>query len=136
MCAGRTICAVSRRSIDAVLAEAQAQLHRLTAQEAAAAVHDGAVLIDTRDADARTRDGSIPGAIHAPLTVLEWRVDPSSGFQDEALAGREDRIILICREGYSSSLAAVRLQELGFANTTDVIGGFAAWREAGLPIER
>src|SRR5207245_2097092 len=70
------------------------------------------------------------------VAELEWRVDPESGHQDPALAGRADRLILICREGYSSSLAAVRLHEIGFANTTDVIGGFAAWAAAGLPVQR
>src|SRR5205085_798510 len=71
---------------------------------------------------------------HAPLNVLEWRVDPASGYQDRALAGREERLVLICQEGYSSSLAAQRLRSLGFPNTTDVIGGFVAWRAAGLPV--
>ncbi len=62
-------------------------------------------------------------------------MDPDSGAQEPALAGKEDRLILFCREGYSSSLAAVRLHELGYTNTTDVIGGFSAWAKAGLPIE-
>jgi rhodanese-related sulfurtransferase len=91
--------------------------------------------VDVRASDLRTRNGRIPGAVHAPLNVLEWRVDPESGNQEPALAGKEDRLILICHEGYSSSLAAVRLQELGYPNTTDVIGGFTAWAAAGLPIE-
>jgi hypothetical protein len=69
------------------------------------------------------RDGCIPDSVHIPLSVLEWRVDPTSGHQSAALAGREDDLILICHEGHSSSLAAVRLHELGFGNTTDVIGG-------------
>jgi len=125
-----------RRNIDQVLAAARARLRRLTPAEAAVAVQDGATLVDTRDGDVRTREGTIPGAVHAPLSVLEWRVDPESGHQDPAFAGKEDRLILICREGYSSSLAAIRLHELGFVNTTDVIGGFAAWVKAGLPVER
>ena len=74
--------------------------------------------------------------MHIPLSVLEWRVDPDSGYQSPALKGREDRLILICREGYSSSLAAIRLHELGFVNTTDVSGGFEAWVAAGLLVER
>jgi rhodanese-related sulfurtransferase len=122
------------RGIAEVLAEAQARLRRLTPTEAASAVRDGATLIDTRDGDLRSRDGHIPGSVHIPLSVLEWRVDPTSGHQSAAFAGREDRLILICHEGYSSSLAAVRLQDLGFANTTDVIGGFVAWAAAGLPV--
>ena len=125
----------TRRSINDVLAEAQARLRRLTPAEAALAMREGATLVDTRDGDVRARDGSIPGAVHVPLSVLEWRVDPDSGHQDPALAGRENRLILLCRDGYSSTLAAVRLHELGFTNTTDVIGGFAAWAAAGLPVD-
>jgi rhodanese-related sulfurtransferase len=125
-----------RRNIDEVLAAARARLRRLTPAQAALAMRDGAMLVDTRDGDVRSREGTIPGAVHAPLSVLEWRVDPDSGYQNPVLAGKEDRLILICREGYSSSLAAVRLHELGFVNTTDVIGGFAAWAAAGLPVER
>ena len=125
-----------RRTIDETLAAARARLRRLTPAEAALAIGDGATLVDTRDGDVRAREGRIPGAVHAPLSVLEWRVDPDSGHQNPALAGKEDRLILICREGYSSSLAAIRLHELGFVNTTDVIGGFAAWLAAGLPVER
>jgi len=125
-----------RRNIDEVLAAARARLRRLTPAEAASAIRDGATLVDTRDGDVRAREGSIPGAVHVPLSVLEWRVDPDSGSQDPALAGKEDQLILICREGYSSSLAAIRLHELGLVKTTDVIGGFAAWVAAGLPVER
>ncbi len=127
---------MKRRTIDDMLAAARARLRRLTPAQAALAMRDGATLVDTRDGDIRSREGTIPGAVHAPLSVLEWRVDPDSGYQNPVLAGKEDRLILICREGYSSSLAAVRLHELGFVNTTDVIGGFAAWAAAGLPIER
>ena len=127
---------VRRRTIDEVVAAARARLHRLTPTEAAQAARDGATIVDTREGDVRARDGRIPGAVHIPLSVLEWRVDPDSGHQSPALEGREDRVILICREGYSSSLAAIRLHELGFVNTTDVIGGFVAWVEAGLPVER
>jgi rhodanese-related sulfurtransferase len=127
---------ITRRGIDDVLAAAQARLRRLTPTETAAAMREGRVLVDTRDGDLRSRHGRIPGAVHIPLSVLEWRVDPTSGHQSAALAGHEDDLILICHEGYSSSLAAVRLQELGFEKTTDVIGGFIAWAEAGLPVDR
>ena len=126
---------IRARGIDEVLAAAQARLRRLTPAEAAAAMRDGKVLVDTRDGDLRARDGRIAGSVHIPLSVLEWRVDPTSGHQSAALAGREDDLILICHEGYSSSLAAVRLHELGFGNTTDVIGGFVAWAAAGLPVD-
>jgi len=126
----------TRRSIDAVLAEAQARLRRLRPVDAAAALSDGWMLVDTRDGDVIARDGAIPGALRIPLSVLEWRVDPTSETHSAELTGREARLILICRDGYSSSLAAVRLHELGFTETTDVIGGFGAWVAAGLPVER
>jgi len=108
----------------------------LTPAEAAVAMREGATLVDTRGDDLRSLDGRIPGSVHIPLSVLEWRVDPTSGHQSAAIAGHEERLILICHEGYSSSLAAVRLHDLGFVGTTDVIGGFVAWAAAGLPVER
>jgi rhodanese-related sulfurtransferase len=74
--------------------------------------------------------------LQIPLSVLEWRVDPDSGHHDPAIGDFGDPIILICAHGYSSSLAARRLQELGFANATDVIGGFEAWNDAGLPVNK
>ena len=125
---------MSRRNINDVLAAAQARLDRLTPAQAAKRMQEGWTLVDVRAADLRARDGWIPDSVHAPLNVLEWRVDPESPRPEPALAGHQDRLILICHEGYSSSLAAIRLQELGYANTTDVIGGFAAWASAGLPV--
>jgi rhodanese-related sulfurtransferase len=97
---------MKRRGIDQVLARAQARLRRLTPADAAAAMRAGATLVDTRDADVRARDGHIPGSVHIPLSVLEWRVDPTSGYESAELAGHEETLILICHEGYSSSLAA------------------------------
>jgi rhodanese-related sulfurtransferase len=126
----------TRRSIDAVLAEAQARLRRLRPVDAVAAMSDGWTLVDTRDGDVIARDGAIPGALRIPLSVLEWRVDLTSETHSAELTGREERLILICRDGYSSSLAALRLHALGFTETTDVIGGFGAWLAAGLPVER
>jgi 8-oxo-dGTP diphosphatase len=125
---------VTRRNINDVLADAQARLPRLTPAQAAAAIRDGATLVDTRSNDLRMRDGIIPDAIHVPLNVLEWRIDAASGYASPALAGRTDRLVLISKDGYSSSLAAVRLRELGFGNTTDVIGGFVAWNAEHLPV--
>jgi rhodanese-related sulfurtransferase len=126
---------MSRRTINDVIAAARSRLQRLTPEQAVDRMHEGWTLVDVRASDLRARDGVIPGAVHAPLNVLEWRVDPASGAQEPALAGKEDRLILFCQEGYSSSLAAVRLHELGYRNTTDVIGGFTAWARAGLPVE-
>ena len=125
---------MARSDINDVLAAAQARLTRLEPAQVAAAIADGWTLIDTRAGDDRREHGAIPGAVHVPLSVLEWRVDAASGHADPALLGRTDRLVLICTDGYSSSLAAVRLQELGFANTTNVVGGFVAWAAAGMPI--
>src|SRR6266550_908332 len=126
---------MSRRTVNDLIAAARSQLHRLSPEQAVDRMHEGWTLVDVRASDLRARNGVIPGAVHAPLNVLEWRVDPISDAQEPALAGHEDRLILFCQEGYSSSLAAVRLQELGFADTTDMIGGFAAWAAAGLPVQ-
>jgi rhodanese-related sulfurtransferase len=128
---------VARRTINDVLAEARARLQRLEPADAQAAMEQGALLIDTRCADLRRRDGSIPGAIQIPLSVLFWRLDASSGFDNPALSGAlHRRVILLCDHGYSSSLAAATLHDLGFDQATDVNGGFQAWAAAGLPVAR
>lgn len=124
-----------RRTIDELLAAARAGLERVTAEQAAAAMQDGGVLVDVRSADERARQGVvIPGALLLPLSVVLWRLDP-----DEPAGGApvplDARVMLICRQGYSSSLAAAQLRDLGFANATDVIGGVEAWVAAGLPVE-
>jgi rhodanese-related sulfurtransferase len=125
-----------RRTIKDLLAAAQDRLTRLEPAEAAAAARDGAVLIDIRSERDRERDGVIPGALFYPRNVLEWRLDPASGHSDRELGNALDReIILVCSEGYQSSLAAATLQDLGFARATDLAGGFRAWRAAGLPVE-
>ena len=118
---------MTARSVDSLLADARAGLARLTPEAARAAWKDGALLVDTRSADEqREQGGVIPGALHHPLSVVLWRLDELP---------RDTRVILICRHGYSSSLAAARLQELGFRRATDVDGGFEAWQAAGLPME-
>jgi len=116
---------VNPRTIDSLLGEARAGLVRLTPEQARAACKEGALLVDTRSGDEqREQGGVIPGALHHPLSVVLWRLDELP---------RDTRVILICRHGYSSSLAAARLQELGFHGATDVEGGFDAWQAAGLP---
>lgn len=122
-----------RRTINEVLSEAQSRIPRLTPEQAWARAQEGWLIVDTRSTEDRRERGVVPGSIHVPLSVLEWRVDPSSGHQDPAIAGHEDRLILLCADGYSSSLATLRLWDIGYRETTDVIGGFGAWREAGLP---
>lgn len=96
----------------------------------------GALLVDIRSSEQRLRDGEIPGACQIDRTVLEWRLDPTSPSRISAATGPAVRVIVLCAEGYSSSLAAASLLDLGLTNTTDVIGGFESWRDAGLPIAR
>jgi rhodanese-related sulfurtransferase len=125
-----------RRTIDDLVREARSRLGRLEPEAALAALAGGALLVDTRSDDARRQTGVIPGSVHVPLSVLYWRLDPTSGFDDPRLSSNPDRqVVLVCAHGYSSSLAAATLQELGFARATDMIGGFEAWLAAGLPLE-
>jgi len=124
------------RTIDELLAEARSRLTRLDPVEAEAAVREGALLIDIRAESQRAADGVVPGAIFVARNVLEWRCDPSSEHRDPRIDGREHQLIIMCNEGYQSSLAAATLHELGLTRTTDLDGGFQAWRAAGLPVER
>jgi rhodanese-related sulfurtransferase len=123
------------RTIDELLAEARSRLSRLDPVEADAAVREGALLIDIRAESQRAADGVVPGAIFVARNVLEWRCDPSSEHRDARIDGREHQLIIMCNEGYQSSLAAATLHELGLTRTTDLDGGFQAWRAAGLPVE-
>jgi rhodanese-related sulfurtransferase len=122
-------------TIDHLLDEARHQLERLSPVEADAATRTGAMLIDIRSDSQRARDGTLPGARFIPRNVLEWRLDPESPHRDAACARRDVQLILICNEGYQSSLAAATLKRFGLA-ATDVSGGFQAWRKAGLPVVR
>jgi len=106
----------------------------VTPEQAAAEHADGALLVDTRTSEQRSRDGEIPGALVVDRTVFEWRLDPASPARIPEATNHAVRVIVICNQGYSSSLAAASLQELGLVNATDVIGGFAAWKAAGLPV--
>jgi rhodanese-related sulfurtransferase len=135
--AGTTVTEIpARKTIHDLLREARARLERLGPEETLAAQRDGALVIDTRSADERRRDGVIPGSLHVPLSVLEWRVDPDApaDFRNAHVHGLEQRLVLVCAHGESSSLAAATLQELGFDGATDLEGGFEAWRQAGLPV--
>ena len=123
-----------RRTIDELLRAARDRIERLTPEAASRAMAAGALLVDTRSSDDRRDSGTIPGSVHVPLSVLFWRLDPSSGFDDPALSDLARPVVLICAHGYSSSLAAATLRDLGFANAGDVIGGFEAWSAAGLPV--
>ena len=122
---------VPERRIADVLAEAQSRIARYSPEEAYAG---GVVLVDLRSDGERERDGIIPGSIHVPRSVLEWRCDPSSGWPNPHVADRNLPLTLVCAHGFSSSLAALSLVELGFWRAGDVVGGFEAWRQAGLPV--
>src|ERR1700751_4846040 len=121
-------------TIDALLAQARAMLpHRPSPAEALHAQARGALLLDIRG-DSQRRDGLIPGAIVVPRNSLEWRCDPASGWRHPAIIRRDLHIILICHQGYQSSLAAATLQQFGLIHATDLDGGFTAWVAAGLPV--
>jgi rhodanese-related sulfurtransferase len=125
----------TRTSINELLAAARRQLRRLPPQEARDAMAAGAVLVDIRSDHEREADGVIPGAHFVPRNVLEWRLDPASGHSDPSLGDGFDRqLVVVCNEGYQSSLAAATLQALGFRHATDLAGGFQAWRAEGLPV--
>ena len=121
--------------IDELLERSRAGLRRLTPEQAHAAARAGAVIVDTRPIDQRRRQGVVPGAVVIGRNVLEWRSDPTSGYADAAVTERRGELIVMCAEGYSSSLAAATLQAIGVAGATDMVGGFLAWEAAGLPVE-
>lgn len=128
--------AMARTTIEDLLATARARLDRVTVEDLSEIMRDGdALLVDIRGDAQRAADGVIPEAIFHPRNVLEWRADPTSGHDDPRLsADLSRRVIVVCNEGYQSSLAAATLQDLGFSNATDLVGGFQAYRSAGLPV--
>lgn len=99
-----------------------------------AAQRCGALLIDLRSHDERVRHGVVPGSLHIPRSVLEWRLDPDCGFHNPCACGLDRVVVVFCADGYSSSLAAANLRELGYRHATDLIGGFSAWSAQGLPL--
>jgi rhodanese-related sulfurtransferase len=121
------------RSIDDLLAEARSRISRLLPGEAAARLRAGAVLVDIRPAAQREQEGTVPGALVVERNVLEWRFDPASDARLPEATGYDVEVVVLCSEGYTSSLAADALRTLGLTRTTDVIGGFRAWLAAGLP---
>jgi rhodanese-related sulfurtransferase len=123
------------RSIDEVLVQARRRLNRLDPAAAMSAVHDGAILVDTRPQAQRRAQGSVPGALLVERNVLEWRFDPRSDARLPEATGYDVRLIIMCSDGFASSLAAASLQDLGLRNATDLAGGFVAWAKAGLPVQ-
>jgi rhodanese-related sulfurtransferase len=124
------------RTIEEVLAEARGRLRRVGPVEAAARMAEGAVLVDTRPAAQREADGEVPGALLVERNHLEWRFDPACDARLPEATGYDVEVIVLCDEGYASSLAADSLRALGLRRATDVVGGFQAWRAAGLPTTR
>jgi rhodanese-related sulfurtransferase len=120
--------------VDAVLEQARIGMRRLDPHETRAAVTAGALLIDTRTDRQRAAQGNLPGAIVLDRTVLEWRLDPTSPSRIPEAAGYDLTIVIVCRQGYSSSLAAASLRTIGLRRVTDMVGGVEAWLAEGLPI--
>jgi rhodanese-related sulfurtransferase len=122
----------AHQTVDQMLAQARARLDRVAPDQAYREAEEGALLVDIRPQAQRAAEGEIPGALVVERNVLEWRFDPTS---DARLpqASYDLRVIVVCSEGFTSSLAAAALQELGLSRATDLDGGFRAWQEAGLP---
>jgi rhodanese-related sulfurtransferase len=120
--------------VDEMLEQARAKLARLDPAAAREAIDAGAILVDIRADSQRERDGVVPGAVFIARNVLEWRCDPEGSHRDERVADPQRPLIVMCNEGYQSSLVAATLQQLGHADATDLDGGFQAWRAAGLPV--
>jgi rhodanese-related sulfurtransferase len=116
------------------LARARESLARLSAEQAFDEMQHGALLVDTRTFEQRRVQGDVPAALRIDRSVFEWRLDPTGPWCIPQVTGPDSRIIVMCRQGFSSSLAAASLQAIGLRRATDIVGGFEAWREAGLPV--
>lgn len=121
-------------NLDAVLAAARRRLQRVSPAQAAALVATGALLVDIRSFEQRRRDGEVPGALAIDRNALEWRLAPTSDHRLPEAPDPDRIVILMCHEGYASSLAAATLQEIGLPRATDIDGGFRGWAAAGLPV--
>ncbi|MGA6873040.1 rhodanese-like domain-containing protein [Streptomyces sp. NPDC001499] len=120
--------------IDELLEQVRAAYERVDPEEAATAAAEGALLVDIRYAALRERDGLIPGALVVERNELEWRLDPQGSHRSPQATSHDLRVVVICNEGYASSLAVASLHQLGLHRATDLTGGFQAWRAAGLPV--
>ena len=120
--------------IDEVLASSRAGVHRLTTSALVAAIARGALVVDTRTESHRRAQGEFPGALVIDRTVLEWRLDPTSPWRIPEATGPDLQVVVVCRQGYSSSLAAASLRSIGLHRATDLAGGVEAWLAAGLPM--
>ena len=126
--------AQERRSVDALLDEARGQIERYTAEDARRHQRQGAWLIDIRPIAQRTQYGAVPDALVIERNVLEWRLDPQCAHRLPEACSYQRRIIILCQQGYASSMAAASVRSLGYTHVADVIGGFDAWKQAGLPV--
>jgi rhodanese-related sulfurtransferase len=115
------------RSIENMLAEARSTLQRVAAEDLDGVQGAGALVVDIRPVEQRQRDGPLPGAVVIDRNVLEWRLDPASPHRSAAVTGYDQHIVIVCNEGFSSSLAAATLQRLGLWRATDLVGGYQAW---------
>ena len=122
------------KTLSELLDDARSGLKRLSPLELSQRAD--AIVLDTRTPTDRALYGCIPGALHVPRTVLEWRVAQDAPLRLGQITSTEQTLVVMCNEGFSSSLAAATLQSLGYENATDLVGGFLAWGDAGLPIER
>ena len=120
--------------VEDLLAAARSRFHRVAPAEVASALADGALVIDTRPIEQRAAGGEIPNAVVIARNVLEWRLDPGSAQRIPELRDANQQVIVVCQQGYASSLAAASLLDVGLAGATDLDGGFEAWVAAGLPI--
>jgi rhodanese-related sulfurtransferase len=121
-------------AVDQALARARARISpRVSADTLSAAIADGALVIDIRPRELRDRDGNLDGAVVVERNVLEWRLDPTCPHRLEAMDDPGRRVVIVCDEGYASSLAAAALRDLGLTNVTDLAGGYQAWRCAVRP---
>ena len=116
-----------RRSIEEILADARARLDRVEPAQLADEHASGALIVDVRPTEQRSRDGALPGAVVIDRNVLEWRLDPACEHHIVEVVAYDTRIVIVCNEGYQSSLAAAQLRALGLHRATDLIGGFQAW---------
>jgi rhodanese-related sulfurtransferase len=122
------------RTIDELLTQVRSRIDRVQPGEVAARVAAGALLVDTRPVEQRERDGEVPGAVVIDRNVLEWRLDPASPHRIPEVTGYDLDVIVLCNQGYSSSLVADTLRALGLHRAVDVVGGFEAWAALGMPI--
>lgn len=120
------------RTAAELLDQARSRIERLEPTDLAA--DRRRVVVDIRDSADRAAEGVIPGSMWIPRTVLEWRVDPTSEMPDPRIADPTLHLVVVCNDGYSSSLAAATLRDMGFEHAADLIGGFRAWKAAGLPV--